>query len=60
MNAVSITITIMFLAGKDRRIHGKKEKRGNMWKENQITQNLSLFKYFFPEAYQKLLLPLIE
>ena len=38
MDAGSVTITIMFQARKERRVHGKKDKKWNKGKENQINK----------------------
>ena len=49
MDARSITITIMFQAGKERSVHGKKDKKKrNMGKENQINKpKFVMFQGFF-------------
>lgn len=50
MNAVSITITIMFLAGKDRRIHGKKEKKRKYVERKSDKPKFVTFQVFFPRS----------
>lgn len=48
MDAGSVTITIMFQARKERRVHGKKDKKWNKGKENQINKpKLVIFQGFF-------------
>ena len=65
MDAGSVTITIMFQARKERRVHGKKDKKWNKGKENQINKpKFVIFQvcfFFFPQTlYQKFMLLLTD
>lgn len=52
IDAGSNTITVMFQAGKERRMHSKKEEKSNIERESQINKpKFVIFQgFFFPEA----------